>query len=285
MGTLKGQLYVDGKRLPDAIVSFFDKKGGPPPVVGSTRRVPDMVGRTDAKGQFTVQLLPGTYYMGAMIRKRGKGPGPPRKGEKFYFIRDNKGNLRAMEVKSKAVTDAGRVNGVVPGKFKEFKNFITISGIVVDQAGKPEAGILVTLKDNIKAHRPKYITHRTGNDGKFFMRVPPGRYFVVARESLREGRPKAGSMVGTYGKSAPIAGPLPVNAEGGRSGGVPAGIGLQGGAGKAVAVEGKSGQVISGIKINMFKIPDPQETRREFEKKARASDMAKKKAAGAVKGN
>ena len=272
MGTLQGQLYVNGKILPEAIVSFFDKESGPPPVLGSARRVPDMVARTDEKGAFSVKLLPGAYYMGAMIRERGKGPGPPRKGEPYYFIRDEKGNLLALTVKTRSVTDAGRLNGVPPGEFKEFKNFITISGKVVDETGKPKSGVWVTLRYKLNAPRPKYITDRTGADGEFAMKVPPGNYFVMARESLRGGRPAIGSLVGTYGKSAPSGKSLSMNADG-KSGAVPFQPGLQGGGGSAIAVGGKDGAEVTGIVINMFKIPDPAETRKKFEKQAGASKM------------
>lgn len=270
MGTLQGQLYVDGKIMPQVIVSFFDKKGGPPPVMGSARRVPDMVARTDDKAKFSVKLLPGAYYMGAMIRERGKGPGPPRKGEKYYFIRGEKGSLRAMTVKTKAVTDAGRVNGSMPGEFKEFKTFITISGKVVDEKGEPRAGVLVTLKEKLNAPRPKYIAKRTGKDGGFSVKVPPGKYFVMARESIKGGRPAIGSSVGTYGKTAP-AGKSASMSIVGKTGPSPAGA--QGGGGTAIAVGGKDGETISGIVIDMFKIPDPKETRKKYLQQARAHKL------------
>ncbi len=266
MGALEGRLYVNGKVLPNAIVAFFNKKGGQPPVAGSTRRVPDMVGRADDKGRFSVRLLPGWYYMGALIRVRGKGPGPPRKGEKFYFIKNDKGRLRAMEVKARAVTKAGRVDGLKPGAFKEFSKFMTIEGQILDSSGQPVAGALILLKDKINASRPQYIAPPSGKDGKFLVKVPPGTYYLMARKSLLGGRPRAGSLVGTYGKTSP----LKANS---KTGGVRAGIGVRGGVGTALAVRGKDGEVISGININMFKIPDPEATRSRFEKRARARKM------------
>lgn len=266
MGTIEGHLYVNGKVLPNAIVAFFNKKGGPPPVVGSTRRVPDMVGRADAKGKFSIRLLPGWYYMGALIRARGKGPGPPRKGEKFYFIKNGQGRLQAMEVKAGALTQAGRVEGLKPGDFKESNKFMTIEGQVLDPHGKPVAGALILLKDKSNAPRPQYIAPPSGKDGKFFIKVPAGSYYLMARKSLLGGRPQAGSLVGTYGKTSP----LKSNA---KTGAIKAGMGVRGGMGTALAVHGKNGEVISGININMFKIPDPAATRSRFEKQARARKM------------
>ncbi len=272
MGTLQGQLYVNNKILPNAIVSFFDKKDGPPPVLGSARRVPDMVARTDDKAKFSVKLLPGSYYMGSMIRARGKGPGPPRKGEIYYFIRDKEGQLQTLTVKTKSVNNVGRLNGVLPGKFKEFDTFITISGTVVDESGKPHPGALVTLKDKLNDPRPKYIANRTDKQGKFSVKVPPGKYFLMIRESLRGGRPAIGSSVGTYGKTAPNINATSRQGDN-KNVSFPAGMSQQGGSGTAIAVGGKNGEIISGLVINMFKIPDPNATRSKYEKKARASKL------------
>lgn len=269
MGTLNGQLFVHEKPLADAIVSFFDSKGGPPPVVGSTRRVPDMVARTDDQGRFSVKLLAGSYCMGSLIREKGNGAGPPRDGEEYFFIRDSAGNLRTLEVRAKAISEVGRVDGVVPGMFKEFDDFIVIRGTITDETGKVLPGVLVTLRESLASSRPRYISKRTATDGSFEMKVPPGQYYVMARESLQGGRPLTGSYIGTYGKSAPL-----VEATGQKgkdsSGGVSLGGGRQGGGGEAKVVGGSKGEIISGIDIQMFRIPDPGATRQRFEEAARS---------------
>lgn len=275
MGTLNGQLYIDDHVLPDAVVAFFEVQSGPPPIVGSARRVPDMVSRTNEKGEFSVKLLPGIYYMGALIREMGQGPGPPRPGEKYYFVKDASGKLRTIEIQTKQVYNAGRFDGLPPDAFQEFSEYVTIKGVVTDDKGKPLAGIMVTLKENMSAPRPKFISERTREDGTFELRVPPGKYYVMGRESLRGGRPRAGSFIGTYGKTAPVGNASPVNA-GGKAQGAPPGRGLQGGGGEAIAVEGKAGEVIADINLQMFRIPDPEETRRKYEAEARARDAAQK---------
>nr|MBF0222378.1 carboxypeptidase regulatory-like domain-containing protein [Desulfobulbaceae bacterium] len=269
MGTLKGQVFVDDKPLADAIVSFFDTKGGPPPAIGSARRVPDMVTRTDSQGWFTAQLLPGNFYVGAMVRAVGLGPGPPRAGEEFFFVRNSEGRLRSVAVITKQVVEIGRLDGVPPGKFKEFDDFIVITGKITDENGQPRSGVMVTLKESMSAARPKFVSERTGDDGLYELKVPPGQYYVLARESLQGGRPRTGSFIGTYGKTAPVGDASPLNA-GGKSGGAPPGIGTQGGGGEAISVIGKKGEVLSGVDIQLFRIPDPEETRKKFEDEARA---------------
>lgn len=271
MGTVKGTLYVKDKPLANAVVSFFDKNGGPPPVVGSARRVPEVIKRTNAQGQFSVKLLPGTYYMGALVREESKGSGPPRPGEEYFFVQSDKGQLREFSIAEKQSCDVGRVNGVTPGSFQEFKNFITIKGKVTGEDGKPLAGALVTLKESMDAPRPRYISEGTAADGTYSMKVPPGKYFVVGRESIQGGKPGIGSYIGSYGKTNPVTGSgnaIPPNV-GSQSGASPAAMGLQGtGGGQAISVEGKEGEVISDINIQMFKIPNPGETRAKFEAEA-----------------
>lgn len=273
MGTLRGTIYdANGKLMPEAIVSFFDKNGGPPPVIGSTRRVPDMVDRSNAKGEFAVKLVPGTYYMGAMLRKPDKGVGPPRPGEKFYFAKSAKGKLREFVIGVKQVVEAGRVDGMLPGEVKEFKDFMTIKGKVTGEGNKPLSGVFVTLKDNLNASRPRYISEATAADGAYTLKVPPGKYYVVARESVMGGgRPGVGAYIGSYGKTDPLAGGAVPPRPGNQPGASSAARGLQGGSGNAIAVEGKKGEVVSNINIQMFKIPDPGATKKKFEAEAKNS--------------
>lgn len=282
MGTMKGTVYAKDKAMADAIVAFFDKSGGPPPIVGSARRVPDMVGRADAKGEFSVKLLPGTYYVGTMLRKSDKGVGPPQPGEEIFFAKGDKGQLREFVIEPKQVVEVGRVDGMPPGEFQELKTFTTITGKVSGEDGKPLAGVFVTLKDKPESVRPKYVSEPTDKDGVYTIKVPPGKYFVMARETIKGNRPSIGTYVGSYGKADPLSGGenLPPKA-GNQAGASPAARGMQGGAGDGVAVEGKDGEVKKDINIQMFKIPDPDATREKFEQEAGKSAAAQPPAAPA----
>lgn len=269
MGTLKGSVYVKDKPYSEAIVAFFDKAGGPPPITGSARRVPDAIDRSDDKGNFSSKLLPGTYFIGTMKRDPQKGFGPPREGEEFFFMRGDAGKLREFTVETKKTTDAGRADGLAPGAFEEFKSFITIKGKITSDEGKPLAGILVTLKDNVDAPRPKFISHATGDDGAFTVKVPPGKYYVMAREAIGGGKPGIGTFIGSYGKTDPLGEAVTPNM-GSQAGASAAAKGMQtGDSGQALAVEGKNGEVIENINIQMFKIPDPVATREKFEAEAK----------------
>lgn len=271
MGTLKGIAYVKDKPFNDAIVAFFDKNGGPPPITGSARRVPDSISRSNDKGEFSAKLLPGTYFIGTMQRDAKKGFGPPREGEDFFFMRDDTGKLREFTIETKKTTDAGRTDGMPPGDFKEFKSFITIKGKVTSDEGKPLAGVLVILKDNVDAPRPKFISHATGKDGSFSVKVPPGKYYVMARESIGGGKPGIGTFIGSYGKTDPLGEAVTPNM-GSQPGASAAAKEMQSaGSGQALAIEGKDGEVIDNINIQMFQIPDPVATREKYEAEAKSN--------------
>jgi len=89
MGTLSGQVMTDdGQPVPGGIVSFFDAENGIPPLIADMHRIPDMIGRMGSDGRFSVKLLPGSYYMGALIiSDPGRGPGPPKKERHFILPR------------------------------------------------------------------------------------------------------------------------------------------------------------------------------------------------------
>jgi len=270
MGSLEGEFYqTPNQPLANGVVSFFNEKGGDPPIVGSIRRVPDLVSRTDAKGRFSAKLLPGRYYMGAMVRDIKDGPGPPRKGEEYFFAMANPGELRLFEVRSRRVNKVGRVRGTHPENFKEFKRYVVIRGRVVDEKGQPFTGAIITVKDKLNSPRPKYIGERVSSDGRYEVKLPPGRYYIMARESLRRGRPKVGSFVGAYGRGGPSNSTSPSRAQDGPKG--------KGGTdGEAVALECRASKVYENINITMYAIPDPEETRAQKEREAR-----KRKAAAA----
>ena len=284
MGVAEGT-FLSGTEiqpLAGAIVSFFNKDGGPPPIVGSVRRVPDMVSRTDQTGKFTVRLLPGQYYMGALVREANAGPGPPREGEKYFFAMAEEGKLLTFSVKTKETTQIGQVTGQTPDKFKEFSDFVTIRGTVADENGKAIEGILITIRDQPQSPRPKYISDRTKADGSYELKLPPGAYYIKARESLQGGRPRPGSYIGAYGKSAPVDSVAPANSTG-VSGGAPPGAGMQVGGGQALVLQTESGKVYEDVDIHLYKIPDPDDTRRKFEEEARIRKEAEAKAEAKAK--
>jgi hypothetical protein len=61
-----------------------------------------------------------------------------------------------------------------------------LQGTVLDESGKPVAGVELFVYDSSKTKRPAdFISPKTGPDGKYSLTVPVGRYWVIAR--LRHG--------------------------------------------------------------------------------------------------
>jgi hypothetical protein len=290
MGTLSGQVVSeDGKSVPGGVVSFFNASKGIPPLVSNMHRIPDMVGKLGQDGKFTVQLLPGAYYMGALIiTDPGRGPGPPREGETFYFARDEKGNLREFTLATKEVKDAGRIVGALPDTFPLAKNLVIIEGKLVVEDGQPFEGGVVLVKTDMNNARPDFVSGRTGPDGKFTLRLPADTsYYLLGRERA-VGRPMPGTYVGTYGSISPITegGALPIgNVRPAQpASGMPQIEGKNIGPGDDLptTLMGKAGETISDIEIMMFRMPVPGEQREKLQGTLGFNDEFKEKMDEAV---
>lgn len=274
MGTLSGRMVNDAGKPPagSGVVSFFNTEKGIPPLIANMHRIPDMVGKMEPDGKFTVKLLPGTYYMGMLIiTDPGRGPGPPREGETFYFARDDKGNLREFSIGPNEVKDAGQVIGALPATFPLAKNLVTIEGRLVKDDGTPLEGAVVLVKTDMNSARPDFVSQRTGKDGKFKLQLPADTpYYLLGRERA-VGRPVPGTYIGTYGSTSAISegGALPIGSVGPAqpASGMPQVEGVNLGPGKSLpaTVAGKAGETIADIEILMFKMPVPGEQREKLQ--------------------
>jgi hypothetical protein len=261
VGAMTGKVLFQDDLSRGGVVSFFLKRQGPPPDLGTSRRVPDRITRLNPDGSFSVKLLAGVYYMGAMQWYKGRQPGPPRPGEKFIFIRDADGTLKTVEVKAGEDIDIGVVTGSAPTDFVEVSDAFIIRGVVTDEKKTPFAGAVVLLKYNMNSPRPVYVSKVTGEDGKYEFSVPAGTYYIIARQQLSMvGRPKPGSYLGTYGieEEKPIGGGQVMGASMGK------------------AVTGKQDDVLENINIMMFKLPDPEERRQKIQDAVNAQKIDKK---------
>jgi len=272
-GTAFGQVVdEDGSPLPEGVVSFFNAENGVGPLIADVHRIPDIVGRMDPDGRFNVKLRPGSYYMGALvITNPGRGPGPPRPGEKFYYARNDKGNLREIAIGPGEEKDFGQIVMALPDTFQAAKNLVTIQGRLLKDDGTPFAGGVVLVKTNMNKQRPDFVSPRTDEAGRYEIKLPADTpYFLVGRERS-VGRPMPGSYIGTYGSNKPISlgGSLPIGnlMQGLPASGMPATEVVDIGPGKDLpkTVIGKPGQSFTGVDIMMFKMPVPGEQREKLQ--------------------
>jgi len=272
-GTAFGQVVdEDGSPLPGGVVSFFNAENGVAPLIDDVHRIPDIVGRMGPDGTFNVKLRPGSYYMGALIiTEPSRGPGPPRPGEKFYYARNDQGDLREIAIGTGEEKDFGRIVMALPDTFPAAKNLVTIQGTLLKDDGTPFAGGVVLVKTNMNKQRPDFVSPRTDEAGRYEIKLPADTpYFLLGRETS-VGRPVPGSYVGTYGSIKPISsgGALPAGnlRQGQPASAMPTVEGVDIGPGKDLpeTVMGKPGQSFTGVDIMMFKMPVPGEQREKLQ--------------------
>ncbi len=278
MGTLTGQIMLEeNKPMAGGIVSFFNEETGTPPQLHGSIRVPDAVARVESDGRFNARLLPGAYYIGALhVTEPGRGPGPPKPGEKFYFAVDDKKAPRTFTIKTREVLDIGQITALPPEEITDKRMYLTLEGAIVGPDGKPFPNAVVLVKKDPSSMRPEYVSQRLGEDGRFKLMIPGGTYYLMARQvegSSIMGQPTPGSYVGTYGvEKAPVDG---IPGSSGPAGGIipPVGTGPQRAVGPATGISaaagvdvkdakpiiGKAGEVVSGLTIKVFPISRPGE--------------------------
>lgn len=207
-GTLAGQvLGPEGKPLANGTVFFFSATVGPPPMPERYWRVPDELGQLDGEGRFSVQLLAGDYYIGAIKRQQGTEIGPPREGDLFLTSRDGQGAPRSFTVKPGVLSDAGILAGAVPFTASLLKDEAAtgIAGRVLSPAGLPVAGALVFgFVTPTMLSKPLYVSDRTDKDGAYLLRVGEGgTYYLRVRDIYGGGVPETGMLMGSYGGATP----------------------------------------------------------------------------------
>ncbi len=257
IGTISGQLVDShGQAILVGVVSFFDSSDGLPFDKGSVRRIPNHVIRLDPEGKFKAELPVGSYYLGALQRARGVGPGPPRAGEKFFFILNDEKSLSKFAVISGIHNDIGQVSGAIPDLSLANDSFFTVEGTLLSEDGQPFANAFVTVKRNLNAPRPLFISNPSSADGHYVIKLPPGEgYYLMAVQDIRGGRPELGSYIGSYG------GQSPDDVQGKDKSMPPLSTGRKNVFITGDTLSGKAGGTISNINITMYKMLDPAEIR------------------------
>jgi hypothetical protein len=215
-GAITGRLQTKTKApLNNALVFLFNERSGPPPAPDNRYwRVPDEVTETDIEGRFVIAVPPGNYYLGAIKRLKGKDVGPPTEGDLFVTSVDTKGSAIKYNVTNDLV-DVGTIAEAVPfnGEMtSKLTGISAVEGIVQTKEGQPVKGASVfAFTSSTMIGKPVFVSAKTGDDGKYLLRVMGGgTYYLKARESYGGGPPKIGSMIGNYGEESPV--PVPVKA-------------------------------------------------------------------------
>ncbi len=153
---------------------------------------------TSTDGTFSLSLKPGKYI--AVVRKRvsGDAAGP-------VLIGDYRSEPVAFEVvKGQEKIDLPITAGLKLSNEKAFPASVQesatgITGTVIDADGYPVEGTRVHVYDHIQmSERPKYVSERTGADGKYFVPVKRGGTYYLAARDRFGGPPQIGDLFGRY---------------------------------------------------------------------------------------
>ena len=153
---------------------------------------------TSSDGVFSLSLKPGKYI--AVVRKRvsDEVAGP-------VMIGDYRGEPMPFEVAegTQSVTLPLTATLKVANE-KAFPSRVSgdatgISGVVLDADGNAVEGLRVHIYDHIQmSERPKYVSERTGANGKFFVPVKRGGTYYLAARDRFGGPPQIGDLYGRY---------------------------------------------------------------------------------------
>jgi len=209
-GVLAGQFMKNGKTpLANGRLFIYNEAFGP---ASADRyvRVPDGITELDEKGNFSLNLPPGTYYLSAVVKANNGAKSPPTEGEPIYFKTDSKGNIQPFIVNAGKETNTGIISSSFPYKRKQDPNdkrMTRIDGIVKDPDGAPvEGAVIYAYATSGILDKPLYIAEKTAKDGRFSLQVSDGgTYFLRIRGDYGGGTPKDEEIVNADSPDALIA--------------------------------------------------------------------------------
>ncbi len=151
---------------------------------------------TGPDGAFEMQLPEGDYLAVARKRQNGDAFGPVVAGDhKSEFL-----NLRVRGEVSELTVIAPVKEGDNRRLTAEAEVSETgLSGQIRDADGQPLEGARVHVYDHVQmSERPKYVSEKTGPDGRYLLYLPEGgTYYLAARDKFG-GPPKLGDLYGRY---------------------------------------------------------------------------------------
>ncbi|MHB8941339.1 MAG: hypothetical protein ACYC7K_08075 [Desulfobacteria bacterium] len=152
---------------------------------------------TFADGNFSVELPPGEYTLVARRRANRDSAGPLSPGDQRSDPVDvtvTAGGISRSNLVLNVKEDSGLLSFVSP------KGWTTIiAGTVKDADGKPLAGARVHVYTYVQmSERPKYVSERTGPDGKYLVFLPKGGTYYLAARDRFGGPPRIGDLYGRY---------------------------------------------------------------------------------------
>ena len=210
-GFVRGRaVLASGKPMQHAVVLFYVRQNGPPPLPERYWRVPESVFPVGTDGTFTAELQEGEYYVGAIGRESSQlVPGPPGEGDLLALARNKSGKPVVVTVAAGKPVENVVLKGYPYRSSGSKKNdkTTTIEGTVLLKDGAPASGIFVfAFLSPERGSKPVFASGKTDKSGKYRLRVDgDGTFYVKARETYGGGKPQNGQLVGVYGDDEPAS--------------------------------------------------------------------------------
>ncbi|HEY5672339.1 MAG TPA: hypothetical protein VIR78_01415 [Malonomonas sp.] len=157
--------------------------------------------RVEADGRYTLDLLPGNWYLVGRFRPQGDIDGPPRVGDAWAIhpgnpVRVVAGQPQRIDFSLAAVSQPMLLRGGSLGS-----GDTGFTGRLLDAQDAAVAGAFVLAYTDLEFQRmPDHTSAAVDASGRFRLYVPQaGRYCLAARQRTR-GQPIQGELYGTLGK-------------------------------------------------------------------------------------
>lgn len=170
---------------------------------GNFRGPADYAARVEANGNFTLDLLPGNWYLVSRLRQQGEIDGPPRIGDAWQIYPGNplvvaNGKPLRVDFTLAGVSQPMLLRGGSLGS-----GDTGFRGRLLDSSGDVVTGAVALAYGDLDFRRmPDHTSVAVGETGEFLVYVSqPGRYCLAARQRTR-GQPIQGELYGTLAKGA-----------------------------------------------------------------------------------
>lgn len=170
---------------------------------GNFRGPAEYAARVERDGHYTLDLLPGSWYLVGRYRPQGGSDGPPRAGDAWAIHPGNpvvvvSGLALRIDFQLSAVSQQMLLRGGSLGS-----GDTGFRGRLVDVRGAAVAGAFALAYNDLEFQRmPDHTSAAVDETGQFTLYVPqPGRYCLAARQRTR-GQPVQGELYGMLGKGA-----------------------------------------------------------------------------------
>lgn len=167
-----------------------------------------VVGGTDDKGAFSVELPAGSYYLVASRRKAGDLLGPLQPGDLHGWYDGNPVTIAPESRLSVTIQAVAKLRDAVPdtAPMSADSGITGIRGTLRDTAGKIPVGVYAFATPDpsfMIGAMPPHRSAPVGADGIFFIEIPAAGTFYVSARSGYGGPPLPGEWHGFHGEGKP----------------------------------------------------------------------------------